>query len=394
MKRGIQACLVMAILLFAVAVQAKTASEVFESVSASIVVIGTYDAKGTALGLSSGVAVASDVIATNSHAIKDAAKVQVMRRGKEYPASLPHCDWDRDVCTFTVSGINAPAVKTGSTSRLKVGERVYAVSAPQGLELTLSEGIISSLHPVEGGGQYIQISAPISLGSGGGGLFDEEGRLIGLLTFYLAEGQQINFAVPVEWIPELPKRHKETVQATETTTITMNWLNEAMALFDKKDWISLLAHALRWAKEQPKEADAWKYLANAYWQTGKFTNAIEAYQQALRIQPEDAVSWYNLGVYYWQTGQTAKAIEAYKKSLGNNPKFADAWCALGNAYWHSGQRTKAIEAYQQALRIRPDDAFTWLFLGIVYRETGQTAKAMEVYERLKAIDPETADMLF
>jgi cytochrome c-type biogenesis protein CcmH/NrfG len=392
MKRGIQACLVMAVLLFADAVQAKTASDVSDLVSASIMVIRTYDAKGTALGLGSGVAVASDVIATNSHIIKDAAKIQVMYRGREYPASLPHCDWDRDVCTLTVSGINAPAVKTGSTGRLKVGERVYAVGASQGLELNLSEGIISSLHPVEGGGQYIQISARISPGCSGGGLFNGEGRLIGLLTFYLAEGQQINFAVPVEWIPELPKRHEETVQATETTT--MNWLNEAMVLFGKKDWVSLLAHALRWAKDRPKEANAWKYLANAYWQTGKFTNAIEAYQQALRIQPEDAVSWYELGVFYWQTGQTAKAIEAYKKSLGNNPEFADTWCALGNAYWHSGQRTNAIEAYQQALRIRPEDAFTWLFLGIVYRETGQTAKAMEVYERLKAIDPGTADMLF
>jgi len=214
MKRPIQGCLVIAALLLAVTVQAKTASEVFDSVSASIVVIWAYDAKGTALGLGSGVAVASDVIATNSHAIKDAAKIQVMHRGKKYLASSPHCDWNRDVCTLTVSGINAPAIKTGSTSRLKVGARVYAVGAPQGLELTLSEGIISSLHPVEGGGQYLQISAPIALGSSGGGLFDEEGRLIGLLTFYLAEGQQINFAVPVEWIPELPKQHKETVQAT------------------------------------------------------------------------------------------------------------------------------------------------------------------------------------
>ena len=392
MKSAIQGCLVMTVLLFAVAVQAKTASEVFDAVSSSNVVIWTYDPKGTALGLSSGVAVASDVIATNSHAIKDAARIQVMHRGKEYLASLLHCDWDRDVCILTVSGINAPAVKTGSTTRLKVGARVYAVGAPQGLEPTLSEGIISSLHPVEGGGRYIQISAPISLGSSGGGLFDEEGRLIGLLTFYLAEGQQLNFAVPVEWIPELPKKHQETVQATETTTV--NWLNEAMALFDKKDWASLLAHARRWAEERPNEADAWRYLAKAHWQFRKFTRAIEAYQQALRIQPKDALTWYNLGVFYWQTGQITKAIEAYEKSSGINQEFADAWCALGNAYWKSGQRTKAIEAYQQALRIQPGDAVTWLFLGIVYRETGQTAEARKVYERLKAIDPGMADMLF
>ena len=219
MKRPIQGCLGIAALLLAFTVQAKTASEVFDTVSSSIVVIRTYDTSGKNIALGSGVAVASDVIVTNCHVIKDAAQIQAVRQGSEYSASLEHSDWDRDVCTLTVRGINAPAVKTGSTSRLKVGARVYAVGAPQGLELTLSEGIISSLHPVEGGGQFLQISAPFSPGSIGGGLFDEEGRLIGLLTFYLAEGEQLDFAVPVEWIPELPKRQKETVQAKETTSI-------------------------------------------------------------------------------------------------------------------------------------------------------------------------------
>jgi Trypsin-like peptidase domain len=217
MKRAIQGCLVMAVVLLAVAVHAKTASEVFDAVSSSIVVIRTYNTEGKSKGLGSGVVLASDLIATNCHVIEDAAKIRVGHRGKEYSATLRHSDWDRDVCTLTVRGINAPAVKTGSTIRLKVGARVYAIGAPSGLELTLSEGIISSLRPVDGG-QYLQITAPISPGSSGGGLFDEEGRLIGLPAFNLAEGQQLNFAVPVEWITELPKRHKKEVEAAQTTT--------------------------------------------------------------------------------------------------------------------------------------------------------------------------------
>jgi hypothetical protein len=53
------------------------------------------------------------------------------------------------------------------------------------------------------GEKYLQITTPISPGSSGGGLFDKEGRLIGQTTFYLVEGQQFNFAVPVEHIHEL-----------------------------------------------------------------------------------------------------------------------------------------------------------------------------------------------
>jgi S1-C subfamily serine protease len=102
-------------------------------------------------------------------------------------------------------GYSAPAVVIGSTKTLKVGAKVYAIGAPKGLELTLSDGIVSSLREVDGG-QYIQTTAAISPGSSGGGLFDENGALVGLTTFYLAEGQNLNFAVPVEWVKELPKR--------------------------------------------------------------------------------------------------------------------------------------------------------------------------------------------
>ena len=388
MKRAIQGCLVMVVLLFAVAVHAKTASEVFDAVSSSIVVVRTYDANGKARGFGSGVATASDVIATNCHVIKDAAKIQMVHQGKEYSATLLHSDWDHDVCTLTVSGINAPAVVTGGTSRLKVGARVYAIGAPQGLELTLSEGIISSLRPVDSG-QYLQISAPISPGSSGGGLFDEEGRLIGLPTFYLSEGQQLNFAVPVEWIWELPKRHKKEVKAGQTTTI--DWVNKALALQEIEDWAGLLTHALRWTKAQPEDMYAWFFMGVAYDKSGQTTKAITAYQKAVRINPEFSPAWYNLGLEYFKSGQTTKAIECYQKALRINPEDADAWYMLGFAYGKSGQTAKAIEAFQQALRINPENVDAWYNLGNAYGQSGQTAKAIEALQQALRINPENAD---
>jgi len=212
MKTRIAMAVVIAILFCSVVVQAETAGKVFELTSISTVVVLAYDSKGDTTAFGSGVVLSDGVVATNCHVIEDAVRQAVRYREQNYPAVKKHTDWDRDVCTLTVYGLKAPAVKLGSTKGQKVGKRVYAVGAPKGLELTLSEGIISSLRSIEGG-QYIQTTAPISPGSSGGGLFDRDGRLLGLVSFYLAEGQNLNFALPVEWISELPGRHAERPSA-------------------------------------------------------------------------------------------------------------------------------------------------------------------------------------
>jgi S1-C subfamily serine protease len=120
---------------------AKDATTVFENVSSSIVVIETFNEQGKQKGLGSGVVISLGVVATNHHVIDSAKKIMVKHKGKEYAAALLHSDKDRDVCTLTVAGLTAPAVVFGSTRVLKTGARVYAVGAPQGLDLSLSDGI-------------------------------------------------------------------------------------------------------------------------------------------------------------------------------------------------------------------------------------------------------------
>jgi len=100
---------------------------------------------------------------------------------------------------------NQPWGTRRASSSLAVGERVYAIGAPEGLELTLSEGVISGLRDFDGA-HVIQTSAPVSPGSSGGGLFDAHGHLIGITTFSMKEGQNLNFALPTEWVDALVKR--------------------------------------------------------------------------------------------------------------------------------------------------------------------------------------------
>lgn len=312
------------ILLSTVNVEAKTASDVFETVSPSIIVVKALDAKGKAFAFGSGVVLDKGIIVTNCHVIKNAISMKVMYRGKEYTATPLKTDWDRDVCSLTVTNLYAPAIALGTTIRLKVGQKVYAVGSPKGLDLTLSDGIISSLRQLSNG-QYLQITAPISPGSSGGGLFDESGLLIGLPTFYIDGGQQLNFAIPVEWIKELSQRPISASNLAKMDSISNNddlhgidWLNKAIALEQKNDWKSLLNHTLSWVKEDVKNATAWYSLGNAYYGLRQTAQAIEAYQQTVRIDPDYSAAWNNLGNVYRNSNQITKATEAYQQAIRND----------------------------------------------------------------------------
>jgi TonB family protein len=201
--------------LFAISqrVNALDAEQVFEKAAPSVVTIETYDATGTRIGLGSGVVIAAGEIATNCHVLQDSATVLVKKEGRSSPAFLRFSDKARDVCQLQASQATAftrPVVGVLAMEDLRVGRRVYAIGAPRGLELTLSDGLISGLRQSPTGSiQLIQTTAPVSPGSSGGGLFDQEARLVGITTFILKESQNLNFAVPASWVVQLSTRQAD-----------------------------------------------------------------------------------------------------------------------------------------------------------------------------------------
>jgi len=412
------------VLLLTVDATAKTASEVFDIASKSTVVVIAYDDKGNPSSFGSGVVLPDGSIATNCHVIETASKLAIRYQGKDYPAVAKHTDWERDVCTLSTQGLKAPSIGIGKTKGLKVGARVYAIGAPEGLELTLSEGIVSSLREVEGG-QYIQTTAPISHGSSGGGLFDQNGMLIGLMSFFHKEGQNLNFALPVEWINDLPKRH---VKVKSTDKSLTEWLNKAIRFHEEKNWKQLEIYARKWALAKPDSADAWFCLGVAYSNTGQTLKAVKAYQQVCRLRPEKSLAWNNLGFEYDKLGETLEAVQAYHQALHIDPKNIYYWYNLCLAYSNSGQADRtietcqqalqidsghsgiwnllgisysqnnqpflAIEAYKQALRANPEYVEAWYNLGIEYKKSGQTDKTMDIYRLLKTLDSDMAGRFF
>lgn len=296
---------------------ALTPGQVFDKVKDAVVVVKTIDAQGKVKVQGSGVLLPSGKIATNCHVVEGGASYLVGRGKQLVPATLYAEDGDKDICLLDTLGIVGDPVQLGKAAGLKVGDPVYAVGAPKGLELSLSDGIVAQLRG--GPPPLIQTTAAISPGSSGGGLFDGEGRLVGLTTLYIEGGQSLNFAMPVEWIGEIKPGRKPAAEGYGQT----EWLKHAIALERMKDWQGMLDWCRKWTKSKPENAQSWDILGVAYGNLNRYNDAIEAYHQALYINPENVYAWCNLGVAYYNSGNRTAALNAVRELRRLNPALAD-----------------------------------------------------------------------
>ena len=194
----------------------KSAKEVFAEVARSVVVVLALDSDGESSAQGSGVVVGKNQVATNCHVIDKAAKIAVRQAldsdiGQSYrmDAAILAQDDERDLCLLFVGELSeppaAPIIKIGTAKALSIGEEIFAIGAPKGLDLSLSRGIVSQLRRL-GDRQtapFVQTDAAISPGSSGGGLFNDEGFLVGITTFKRVGGENLNFAIPAEWVGDL-----------------------------------------------------------------------------------------------------------------------------------------------------------------------------------------------
>jgi tetratricopeptide (TPR) repeat protein len=296
---------------------ALTPSQVFDKVKDAVVVVKTLDAQGKVMARGSGVLISSGRVATNCHVVEGGASYQVGRGKEFFPAALYAEDGYEDICLLDARGIQGKPVQLGKAAGLKVRDPVYAVGAPQGLELSLSDGMVAQLR--SGPPPIIQATAAISPGSSGGGLFDADGRFVGLTTFYVQGGQNLNFAMPAEWIGEVKPGRKPIPQSLSHT----EWVKRFNAFITNWDWRRLDRWCRKWTESEPENAEAWFSLGVAYGIFDRYNDAIEAYCQAIRINPEYADAWNNLAIDYHLSGNKTAALDAVQELRRLDPRRAD-----------------------------------------------------------------------
>jgi len=195
-----------------------------------VLTIISYDAAGNREAQGSGFILTSDgLAATNFHVLDGASKaIAECCSGRKFDvASIEGFDGDRDLVVFQLRGTGEggaphglPLIPLDTSGDITVGERVVAIGSPQGLENTVSDGIISAIRSYKTT-RYLQITAPISPGSSGGPVLNGSGHAIGIATMQAREGQNLNFAVSSEHLKPLLEEHLEySLQQIQPSRLT------------------------------------------------------------------------------------------------------------------------------------------------------------------------------
>jgi len=159
--------------------------------------------------LGSGFIISSDgYIFTNNHVVEKADKIRVkLSSGKEYDAEVKGKDPNTDIALIQIKPDKPlPVVALGNSDQLRVGEWVFAIGNPFGLDHTVTTGIVSAKGRMIGSGPYdnfLQTDASINPGNSGGPLFNMSGEVVGINTAIVAHAQGIGFAIPINMAKEI-----------------------------------------------------------------------------------------------------------------------------------------------------------------------------------------------
>jgi tetratricopeptide (TPR) repeat protein len=361
-----------------------------KKVEPSIVVIFTYNKEGKILGQGTGFFInkEGDVI-TNYHVLHGASRAVVKTTGSnEYTVKVILAEdkvGDLIKVSVDISGKTVPFLPI-LTTLPEVGERVIVIGTPLGLDKTVSEGIISAVREIPEFGKILQVTAPISAGSSGSPVLNMKGEVVGIATFFIMAGQNLNFAIPGERMTKLSAHKGETLSEREEGR-TKDWLASAEGIYTiglryllAEDYEKALPYFLETIRRNPRHAQAYFQIGFCRARLGQHKEAIEPYRQAVLIKPEDSEIYNNLCAAYGMVGRFDEAIQSCGQAIRLKPDLAEAHNNLAWTYQKSGRYQESILSCKDAIRLKPDFAMAHYNLGNNYVALKKYAEAIDSYK--------------
>jgi parallel beta-helix repeat protein len=194
-------------------------SNVAQQAKDSIIKIIAHHSEGEATG--TGFAVSADgKIATNYHVIEKASKIFVKLPDGRTIGIERVVAFDKrvDLAILQVRDVSLRPLPLGDSNAVKVGQEVCVMGSPLGLEQSFSTGVVSAKRVLDGF-EWVQITAPISPGSSGSPVMNRDGAVIGVATFTTREGQNLNFAAPVNFLKQLLNGEPIKPEVSSLTTL-------------------------------------------------------------------------------------------------------------------------------------------------------------------------------
>lgn len=187
--------------VFGIAQGESPATKIYESSKDSVFLVYLDDTNGAPTALGSAFVVAPHLLITNAHVV-DAGKPVLSVGPVRVPLTLVRIDRQHDLALMSVALDLTSKPLPLASGVASPGDQVFAIGSPEGLENTISQGIVSGLRKI-GDQDLIQVTSPISHGSSGGPLLSIRGEVMGVAVGMLENGQNLNFAVPVRYVRAL-----------------------------------------------------------------------------------------------------------------------------------------------------------------------------------------------
>lgn len=304
------------------------------------------------------------LVLTNAHVLRGVREPRVRTLDGALLASVEVLLQDEalDLAVLRVRGLKAQPLPLADGPAPAIGARVVAVGHPRGYEYTVSDGIVSALRSLrEGGPQMIQTTAPISPGSSGGPLLDLEGRVVGVCSLTLAEGQNINFALPASRLGPVIAQALEIERglarpgdreavgrlAPEALARVVRQQREAGDLVRASDF------AERALDVHPKNLPLLLEAAEVAWSRGNVREVEALVERMAAIRPGWAPARQIRAALDAQNGRCDVAIEGARAALAGGltaAQAAEAHAVLGECLGTQGKVDEALRHLDEALR--------------------------------------------
>jgi len=195
----------------AIAQSDDAAKRVYKSSQDSVFLVYLNDSTGTPNALGSAFVVAPHTLITNAHVVETGNPVLAVGPVR-IPVKVLRRDQKNDLAVLSVDVDLTSTSLPLATEATSPGEQIFAIGNPDGLEKTISQGIVSGIRTMEDR-NLLQITSPISHGSSGGPILNARGEVVGVAVGMLEDGQNLNFAVPVSYVRSILESKSSTVQA-------------------------------------------------------------------------------------------------------------------------------------------------------------------------------------
>lgn len=293
-------------------------SAFYTGLSISVVQVRVANAEGRGF-FGSGVVVAGNEVITNCHVTRNARSIEVAKGALVFQVFGQKVDMANDLCLLRTTPMPLKVVQVRESGSVRPGEQSFFYGYSGGVEAFFAPGRVATLHPHDGAAVF-ETSSGFALGGSGGGLFDSEGRLIGITTFLASGHSGGYFAMPADFIHRLrtqPEREVAPIDGLalwEKPDADQPWFLRVARLSAQSRWPAATELAQRWTRSEPGNADAWHQAGVALLRSEHPSEALAFLEHADALFPDHPDILFHIALAQSRVG-TPDAAHAARDRL-------------------------------------------------------------------------------